>query len=261
MKKNISPNSNLIIANGLALFIGSIFDTSSHRHHAIQITFGIEKKFDLELGGKLIQSRAIIINSDIEHKLVGKNDKQVLLLIEPESLYGVAIRNTIESKLSVLNSDHTFPPIFYKKLKTLVLSEHVYIKEVLNLIFSYLDISASTTRELDERLRSVVKLIEKNDQRKMTIGELADHVSLSESRLQHLFKDQVGISIKRYLLWKKMMDGIRIIASNNNFTFSAHEAGFSDSSHMSRTCKEMFGLTLSDLFKSSSSVQVFIEDY
>lgn len=261
MKKNLSPNSKIIIANGIALFVGSIFDTVFHKHHAIQITFGIDEKFDLQSEDELIQSRAIIIDSDTSHRLMGKGGTQALLLIEPESLYGAVIRNTFGNENNIFNTEHIFKPIFYRELSDYILSEDFPIKEILNLIFAYLDISIPDTSIIDRRLGTIVELIEKNNEKKIAIEALASHVSLSESRLQHLFKAQMGISIKRYLLWKRMMDGIKIIANGNNFTFSAHESGFSDSSHMSRTCKEMFGITLSDLFKNSSSVQVIFEDY
>ncbi|WP_105614798.1 AraC family transcriptional regulator [Vallitalea okinawensis] len=258
--KKVSSGSKLIMTNGAALFIGSIFDTTPHQHHAIQVAFGINRSFELHIENELIRSRAIMINSDIEHRLIGNEDQQVLLLVEPESRYGEMIKDVISSKDNILDYDSIFPEVFYRELKQYVSLVTIHIKDVLDLIFKYINHASVPVSEMDERIMSIIEYIEKNRHSDLTIKELANYASLSESRLQHLFKEQIGITIKRYLLWKKMMDGIKIIASNNDFTFSAHEAGFSDSSHISRTCKEMFGLTLSDLFKSSSSVQVFIED-
>lgn len=260
MKKNLSPNSKLIITNGVFLFIGSVFDTTPHQHHAIQIILSIGDKFRVQLENKIIHSKAIIIDSNIEHRLTGKNDTQISLLIEPESLYGKAITSNILYKKNVLIFDYTLPNIFYAQLKNYVLSKHTHIEDIIDLIFNYLNISISSLKEIDERVKTVVRIIKKSDQKQFTICNLANYVYLSESRLQHLFKEQIGISIKRYLLWSKMVDAIRIIANNNNFTFAAHKAGFADSAHISRTCKRMFGITLSDLFKSSSSIQVYIDD-
>ncbi|MFW6030070.1 MAG: helix-turn-helix domain-containing protein [Halanaerobiales bacterium] len=123
-----------------------------------------------------------------------------------------------------------------------------------------MDIPILKNSKVDDRVHRTVVMIEDSDYKKLALNELANNVALSESRLQHIFKKQIGISIKRYMLWKRIIDGIKIIAGGTNFTFAAHKAGFADSAHMSRTFKRMFGITLSDLFKNSSFVQVLIEN-
>lgn len=40
----LTKHSQLFITKGLALFIGSVIDTAKHKHHALQITFAIDKK-------------------------------------------------------------------------------------------------------------------------------------------------------------------------------------------------------------------------
>ncbi|MCP4417164.1 MAG: AraC family transcriptional regulator, partial [Chloroflexi bacterium] len=92
--------------------------------------------------------------------------------------------------------------------------------------------------------------------KKVSTAAIANAVYLSESRLAHLFKAQMHISIRRYLLWLRLMDAIENIMTGKPFTAAAHEAGFADSAHLSRTFRRMFGLTLSDLFKNSQFVQV-----
>ena len=52
---------------------------------------------------------------------------------------------------------------------------------------------------MDQRVRSVIAFIENNLHRKITPIEVAESVRLSPSRLRHLFKDETGTSLARYL--------------------------------------------------------------
>jgi AraC-like DNA-binding protein len=87
--------------------------------------------------------------------------------------------------------------------------------------------------------------------RELHASDLAGWISLSEeSRARHLFKEQAGVSFKRYLKWLKTMEAVKYTCTaNSNLTEAAHMAGFSDSAHLSRTFKEMFGLSPSSIFK------------
>ena len=71
--------------------------------------------------------------------------------------------------------------------------------------------------------------------------------TLKWSRLAHLFTDEVGISIRQYLLWIKMRYAAELFVRNKTLSEVAHEIGFSDSSHLSRTFTRYFALTPSYL--------------
>ena len=65
----------------------------------------------------------------------------------------------------------------------------------------------------------------------------------------------MGIPLRRYLLWLRLIEGIKVALKGISLTAVAHEVGFSDSAHFSRSFKEMFGLTPSELFKNSQFIQ------
>jgi AraC-like DNA-binding protein len=66
---------------------------------------------------------------------------------------------------------------------------------------------------------------------------------LSESRLQHLFRDQVGVPIRRYLLWHRYLTALSLLADGASVTRAAHAAGFAGSAHLTRTAVRMNGFT------------------
>jgi AraC family transcriptional regulator len=76
---------------------------------------------------------------------------------------------------------------------------------------------------------------------------LADEVALSPSRLGTLFRRDTGIPVRRYQLWLRLIDAIEAHSDGTTLTEAAHYAGFSDSAHLSRTFRRMFGMPPSKL--------------
>ena len=64
----------------------------------------------------------------------------------------------------------------------------------------------------------------------------------------HLFRDVFVFPLRRYLLWHRLLFALLSVTQGENFTFAAHETGFTDSAHLSRTFNHMFGINLSDMF-------------
>jgi AraC-like DNA-binding protein len=70
--------------------------------------------------------------------------------------------------------------------------------------------------------------------------ELAARVGMSASRLTHLFTQQVGIPLRRYVLWSRLRIAITRVRAGDDLTGAAHSAGFADSAHLTRTTRDMF---------------------
>jgi AraC-like DNA-binding protein len=100
---------------------------------------------------------------------------------------------------------------------------------------------------IDPRIAEALAIIGRAAE-KIPAQELSKGVFLSSDRFGHLFKDVVGVPLRRYLLWRRLLAALEYIAAGNTFTFAAHEASFTDSAHLSRTFRQMFGLSLSAMF-------------
>jgi AraC-like DNA-binding protein len=112
----------------------------------------------------------------------------------------------------------------------------------------------------DSRIRTLLDLIPSIPDKKAPVGALAARVGISETRLMHLFKDEMGIPIRRYLLWKRLLDAIFLIKRGQALTMAAVEAGFADYAHFSRTFKGMFGAKVEDIFKNDRFVQAYVRE-
>jgi len=115
---------------------------------------------------------------------------------------------------------------------------------------------SSQSFPLDARIEKALDFAKVQPELKAPVEAIAQAVGLSEGRLVHLFKEQVGIPIRRYLLWLRLVHASGNLFENVSLTTAAHNAGFADSAHFTRTFRKMFGVTPSELFKNSRFVQV-----
>lgn len=79
-----------------------------------------------------------------------------------------------------------------------------------------------------------------------TLGELARRVAMSPSRLSHLFAAEVGLPYASWRRWTRLHRAIDQVRAGRSLTEAAHAAGFSDSAHLTRTCRDLFGITPTD---------------
>jgi AraC-like DNA-binding protein len=80
------------------------------------------------------------------------------------------------------------------------------------------------------------------DNPSLSLAGAARHVALSPSRASHLFVENTGLQFRTYVLWLRLVRAVDAHVAGMNLTEAAQEAGFSDSAHLSRTFKRMFGL-------------------
>lgn len=103
----------------------------------------------------------------------------------------------------------------------------------------YADALKIPAPRLDRRLEQAVELLEAGAK----VPEIARRVRLSESRLSHLFSERVGAPLRAWRSWFLLRAGVLEMMSGSNFTQAAHNSGFADAAHFSRTHRNMLGVT------------------
>jgi AraC-like DNA-binding protein len=72
---------------------------------------------------------------------------------------------------------------------------------------------------------------------------------LSPSRFAHLFKQQLGLPFRHYVLWRKLTRAMVAIGSGGTIADAAHAADFADAAHLTRTFYQMVGMAPSVLMR------------
>jgi AraC-like DNA-binding protein len=76
---------------------------------------------------------------------------------------------------------------------------------------------------------------------------LAQRANLSPSRFAHLFREHTGMPVRNYLLWRRLLFSLGRLQQGYSITATAYEAGFADGAHMSRSFRQVFGSSPTDL--------------
>ncbi len=115
-------------------------------------------------------------------------------------------------------------------------------------------------KEFDPRIIEVVGKIRTTVSENLSLNTFAQDVHLSESRLEKLFKDQIGVPITRYRLRYRVFIGIIHLAMGQSITEAALAAGFASTSHFSKSFSTINGVAPSAAFFKPPFLHVLIAD-
>ncbi len=102
-----------------------------------------------------------------------------------------------------------------------------------------------------KRLTPVIDFIHANYSNDISLKALADIISVSESQLCRLFKDDVGLSPFTYIIrYRILRSCILLVSSNDKISNIANQIGFSNISYYNREFKSIVGCTPSDYRKN-----------
>ncbi len=223
-------------------------NTQAHAHHALQLTFSVGGAFSFLVEGDVVDGPAVLIGPDVPHvyRAEGRN---IILFAEPESRIGTALlrdlagRSHMRAELGRLS--HLAPSLnaIWEEPRP---DDH-YLATLGREVAARATNSEAVAPVTDARVLRVLNRLGGGPEEEMTAGAAAAIACLSESRFSHLFVDQVGLPFRTYLLWRRLSIAVHRMAAGASLTSAAHEAGFADSAHFSRTFLRMFGIPASVL--------------
>lgn len=233
----------LYLKDGLAFYRGNLRSVSLHQHHAVELIVSEQPCEFWQDDIRLHRGRVALLGADVPHRFVG-NGWQWFVYAEPESCLGLSLAHRLNGQpvMSLPDTLTTHLPIGEATStgKLLLLLESLI--QALNPVES---LSMATT--LDWRIDRVLLHVKEHITDRLPIDQLTEVACLSEGRLIHLFKEQIGIPIRKYILWTRLQVAVEHVVSGQNLTQAAHSGGFADSAHFSRTFSDMFGIRPSDV--------------
>ncbi len=118
----------------------------------------------------------------------------------------------------------------------------VWISNALN---DFIDsVYASQDASKITQVKPAIDFIEGNYDRPITLADVAKAAYLSVSRMAHLFKEQMGITIIDYLTDVRIDHAKRLLlATDKSCANICFEVGYNNQSYFTRTFKELVGMT------------------
>ncbi len=236
------------VSPGIVVIYGAALDVEEHKHNAIQIVWS-DSECTLKVGNYHAISPCVI-GARVSHKLAMQSG--LIVLIEPQSNLGDALSAFLQGK----------DCLTIEALPSLTMAENnAYLSsgfpaELLLPLWDILKLKWNGTtehrrsRHLDHRIALLqTKLYtcfssERMNTNRWKASEVAHDLSLSEGRFLHLFRQEMGISWRPYLLWRRLLFALALLNKGHRATDAAELSGFSDTAHLSRTFRATFGLSI-----------------
>ena len=74
------------------------------------------------------------------------------------------------------------------------------------------------------------------------LAQLSREAGLSPRQMRHVFARDVGLPMRAYLRWRRVVRAAAAVTAGASLTAAAAAAGFADSAHLSRVFREQFGM-------------------
>jgi AraC-like DNA-binding protein len=224
----MSWDGGFVFGPAWAAYRGPSADNSLHAHAALQLAFGLDAPIRLRLeAGETCEGAGFLIRPGAPHAISSKASVG-LIYLEPQAplafslldLMGTdAVEPAAAAVLQALCPQGT-PEAWLDALQT-----------------AY----PSAARALDPRVGEVLQRLEQAPT--LSISEAARGCGVSESRLRELAREQLGLPLSTWLVWRKLERAAREIAAGASLAEAALAGGFADQAHCARTMRRMFGVT------------------
>ena len=241
-----SSRGEFVSWDGGCLFISKATAvTGVHAHHAIQIAVGSEVgiRFRPNDSEPWTEYDGVIIPSGEPHAMDATTvQANAVLFVEPETREGRAL-----AELYAPNAITALPRGDARKAAEVLFRAWREEKSRSALADAARRVVVELTRGVepsttsDERILRATAYIQGHLAEPLTLERIAAVVFLSPSRFRHLFVKEAGMAFRPYVLWRRFLLVWELLMRGESLSAAAHDAGFADAAHLTRTSRRMFG--------------------
>jgi len=247
--------------NDGAAFVGGGYYAAPHERFPATLCLAIGRAFRARFGGDARWSewRGALVAPNAPQEADMRGSRVVILIIDPESEAYGRIAHLVGPRRPV----HRIPDEVAERLAAvagdMLARGHFDVVRFWESCLTAVDSGDGAARQVDPRVERALAILKGSVPDMPLLPDLASMVGLSESRLTCLFNAAMGLSLRRYVQWLRLRHVVFCMAIGNSITTAAHEAGFADLAHLSRTFRGMFGVPISSFFGSTTRVNWLIQ--
>lgn len=221
------------IRPGRVAYTGVIGAAQTHTHAAVQIYLCEEGAVDVTgESGLTVTATAVVIPAGAKHSVRAEpGTAGTTLFIDPSSTWAPATGAWTANPAGWTDD-----------------AQADFARTATSLAFTASPSSSATFGErVEEWVRS--KLPDA-----VVVTDLAESLSISPATLRRRASAELGLGVQTYVRWVRLIVALEHVVSGASITDAATAAGFSDGSHATRACREMFGLAPSDAVAQLTSL-------
>jgi AraC-like DNA-binding protein len=234
---------HLYVWDRLVLQLARGLTNSRHRHFGAFLLLAPDAPITIDVDGSpRAIAQAALIAPGSWHRLDSRNSRVATLLLGPDHPwfgYIAPVLNdaaVIPLDLSRLTANVDWDELF---------SGHQDCEEVLAFLqraLAALRTQPFAPHVLDRHVTEAVRLLNEAPENTSDLTSLARRVGLSDVTLMRRFKRELGVRVREYALWRRLMNVLPLIDGRRTLTEIAQLAGFYDQAHLTRTSRRMFDL-------------------
>jgi AraC-like DNA-binding protein len=259
-ESDTDPSGELFLSTGMVLFLGRYVSTAPHRHFTASITVSLEGpiRYRVSEGEPWITTQGFAARSNAALECDTGDELVINVQLDPEKADVNALEVLDFGEREIVSLPEAIVVPMVQELRALRAAPRVKGSELRRAVLHAIHAQPVRPRSFDPRIARVLQRLKDAVPDALTSSELAQEVGLSEGRLIHLFAEQLGVPLRRYVLALRLRRLLFFLSVGQNLTDAAQEAGFCDSAHLTRVYREMYGLPPSKMFRSPS-VRIWLE--
>lgn len=252
-KAGVSALGQLFVSPDGVAFLGPAIPTELHRHFTASVTLCIEGTLRMRTAlrepFRPVFGFAALPN--MPQQVEGSDSTLILnMQVDPETEAFARLSESLWRDAPSHELSEAVATPLRDQVAALMAEGAVRGQTLWRVVLDALGGPAKGPRRYDPRIARVLEILKAAMPEAPSTRQLGQQVGLSEGRLIHLFSQQVGVPLRRYVLWLRIRHIVFCAAIGQNLTDAAHEAGFADSAHLTRVFRSMFGMAPSQILRS-----------
>lgn len=241
---------SLQLGPGWAVYGGEVGDNSWHAHHALQLTVGLRGPVSLRLADAIeVAARGVVIAPGLSHHLVDSGTPVLSVYLDGHSTLGRALAGACADGLQCLDDSTALAVLAMAQSEP----DGAAIGQALHSHWQSTQPApapAAAPAAAVRRIRQVLDLLAGSglQDTALDLASLAARAALSPSHFAQCLRAETGLPLRAYLRWQRLQRAVAAALAGASLTHAAHEAGFADAAHLTRTFRRHFGLAPSTVF-------------
>ncbi|WP_246836945.1 helix-turn-helix domain-containing protein [Leptospira meyeri] len=251
---------NVICAlRGAVLFVGRLPYLAFHSTITSATVVGLDTEIKKRVKGnkQWMSSRCFVFDGTLSHETI-LNGSVGILFADPGSEIGEIL--TKEAGPQRLSANPTWAPELIATCFEIQTANPDLYPEILNRSFPFNRLAPAKKIQDDDRLINVLRKLIENPEETINVEGFASEIGMSESWLQHEFKNVVGLPIRAFRKWFRIKTAVIAIRDGATFADAALSAGFYDQAHFTNAFREIFGISPSAVFQKGKSIRWYIQN-